>query len=399
MSLAQRFFSILGGGLRRDKGIQAGMPLTYPQNSAATVNFDTAMTVSAFWASARLLSETVAAMPLVCYEVRGSSRKVTTNYKLWWLLNYMPNRYQTRTEFWECLMLNLVTSGNWYCSVMRNTSGEIISLMPLMSSQMTPRILEDGTLVYEYRTETGVKVYSQQSIWHVKLFGNGIVGLSPLGYARQSIGTAIALENRTSTLAANGGKTTGILTIDKVLTSEQRQAVRKNFESLTDGGHDGLFVLEAGMNYQQTSLTPADMQMLESRKYQVEDIARFMGVPSVLINDTSGTTTWGSGVQQIIDGFYKLNLRPYLERIESSITKSLMQIEDWSRYEIQFDFDSLLRADKETRFKTLREGVNAGIITPNEARADEGLEPKTGGDDIYLNGTMVPAGKNPQVMK
>lgn len=387
---ALRFFGL--GGLNRQEGQQLPVPATYSSPSAAPVNFDTAMAVSAFWASARLLSETVAAMPIKCYETDGKTRNETTNNKLWRLLNYMPNRYQTRTEFIETLMLNLVTWGNAYIGVSRDVRGKIISLNPLMSSQMNVCLQADGSIVYEYRDLNGaIQLLSEHAIWHIKLFGNGVIGLSPLAYARQSLGVAIATEDRISALAKSGGKQSGILTIDKVLTPEQRKAVRDNFADLTNGPGDKLFVLEAGMGFESTSLSPADMEMLQNRRFQVEDIARFMGVPSVLINDTSGSTVWGSGVQQIVDGFYKLNLRPYLERIESSIKRHLMMTKEWDSVDIEFDFDALLRADQNQRYDANQKAINSGQLTPNEARMMEGRESMEGGDNIYLNGTLVPA--------
>lgn len=381
-------------GLERNKGEQYPAPLTGGR-TAAPVNFDSAMSVSAFWASARLLSETVAALPLKCYKVDGEIKQEDTSFRLWRVLNYQPNRYQTRNEFFETLMLNLVTTGNSYCAIERDNGNNVTSLLPLMSAQVEVSLLDDGSKVYEYTTENHNKrVYSERSIWHIKLFGNGLVGLSPLGYARKSLGVAIASDNRASKLAQSGGKTNGILTIDKVLSPEQREAVRKNFNGLTEGDADQLFVLEAGMDYQRTSLSPQDMQLLETRRFQTEDIARFMGVPSVLINDTSGTTAWGSGIQQIMEGFYKLNLRPYLERIESSIKRHLMGVNQWDRYEIEFNFDALLRADMKTRADAMRAEINSGTLTPNEARRSEGRPPMEGGDKIYLNGSLVAAGAN-----
>ena len=169
--------------------------------------------------------------------------------------------------------------------------------------------------------------------------------------------------------------------------------MRSNFAALTEGSQDQLFVLEADMKFERTALSPQDMQLLETRKFQTEDIARFMGVPSVLINDTSGTTAWGSGIQQIMEGFYKLNLRPYLERLESSMKKHLIPMSDWGRVEFEFDFDALLRADAKTRAEAQRASINAGVLTPNEARKQEGRAPKDGGDEIYLNGSLVPAGQ------
>lgn len=366
-----------------------------PATPTRKVSFDEAMSLSAFWASARLLSETVAAMPLNCYErdIDSGVKQIKTDNDLWRLLNYNPNRYQTRTEFFEQVMLNLVTWGNSYVAIEKTVRGRIVSLLPIPAAQMEMILLSDGAITYQQTTANGnIKVYSEDSIWHVKLFGNGLVGLSPLSYAGNSLGQAKDLNNRASVLASNGGKTNGVLTVDQALKKEQREAIKKSFAGLNEGNQDQLFVLEAGFDYKQTSLSPTDMQLLESRRFSIEDIARFMGVPSVLINDTSATTTWGSGIEQINQGFYKLNLKPYLERIESSIKRWLMAMSDWETTDIEFNFDSLLRADAATRAEANSKRINSGQNTPNEVRASEGFEPKAGGDEIYLNGSLTPAG-------
>lgn len=392
MSFYHRTLQFFGWqGVQRRSGLQIATPAGYSQKAAAPVTFETAMAVSAFWASARLLSEVIAAMPLRCTRTDGEAPVPDRRYPLYRVLNHMPNRYQTRTEFFETLVLNLCTTGNAYNAIQRDEDGRVIGLLPLMSAQMQIDLLDDGSRVYEYYDQQGnVRVYAESSVWHVKLFGNGVIGLSPLGHARQSLGIAIASDNRAGKLASSGGKTSGVLMVDKVLREEQRTQIRKSFRDITEGVDDHLFVLEADMKYQQTSLSPHDIQLLESRRFQVEDIARFMGVPSVLINDTSGSTTWGSGVEQLVQGFYKLNLRPYLERIESSIKRHLMPPAHWDRYDIEFDFDSLLRADLGARMEAYNKGINAGVYSPNEARADEGLPPKPGGDSLIVNGTMVP---------
>jgi len=227
-------------------------------------------------------------------------------------------------------------------------------------------------------------------MWHIKLFGNGVIGLSPLTHARQSLGITIAAENRLGSVYRNGGKPTGILMVDKLLTKDQRTQIRANMAELAEGNNDNLFVLEAGMKYEAVSMTPQDIELLESRRFQLEDVARFLGVPSVLINDTSGSTTWGSGVQQIIDGFYKLNLRPYLERLEAGIRSKLLTESDARRYSVEFDFDALLRMDQSTRFDGYNKGINGGVLTPNEARALEGWMPMPGGDTLLVNSSMIP---------
>jgi HK97 family phage portal protein len=399
MSLLNNFRTFWGAlsGLLRIPGLQFGQPNTM-KDTAAPVNFDNALTVSAWWAGCRLISETVAGLPMIMYRLVDGQRKPDDTHPLWYILNIRPNRYMTKVEFLECLILNLVTSGNAYVAIER-VAGRIVSLLPLMSSQVTTELLPDGTVIHKYYSGQDVKVYSSETIWHIKLFGNGIIGLSPLAHARQSLGIAIASENRLSSIYKNGGKPTGILTIDKVLSEQQRNSIRKSMAELAESNSDNLFVLEAGMNYQAISMTPEDIELLASRRFQLEDVARFIGVPSVLINDTSGSTVWGSGIQQIIEGFYKLNLRPYLERIECSARLHLLKPEESRQWEFEFNFDALLRMDIVERLKAYKEGINGGVLTPNEARTMEGWPEKPGGDQLLVQGAMIPltmAGKTKQ---
>lgn len=378
------------GNMRR-QGYQNENPSDYPSESAAPVTFDSAMTVSAFWACTRVLTETISAMPIRCYRrMPDGSRKEDRDYPLWRTLNYQPNRYQTRIEFFESLMLNLVTDGNAYIELMKTPRG-VSSFMPLMSSQMDVKLTETGEISYEYTDFNSTKrPIPASKIWHIRLFGNSIVGMSPLGYARQSLGISIAADNRVGKLAKNGGKPTGVLMVDKILKEEQRDKLRSNMEELASGNTDNLKILEANMKYQQVGLSPQDMQLLESRRYQVEDVARFMGVPSVLINDTAGSTVWGSGIEQIIKGFEKLNLNPYASRIETSFKRNVMPMEDWGEIDFEFDFDSLLRPDRETRIKTNAAAINSAQMKPNDARNAEGLPDEEGGDKLYINGSLAP---------
>jgi HK97 family phage portal protein len=296
------------------------------------------------------------------------------------------------------MALNLAISGNAYAIIQR-LGAEVVGLLPVSSAQVVTSLLDDGTVIHTYTTGQNVKVYSSESMWHIKLFGNGIVGLSPLSYARNSIGIAIGADNRVSTMYGNGAKPSGVLTIDKVLTAEQRTAIKQSFIDLETGNSERLFVLEAGMQYQQISMTPKDIQLLDSRRFQIEDIGRFFGVPSVLLNQTFGQSSLGSNVYEILSAFYKLNLRPYLEKIEASVPRWLMAPADAERYQCEFDFDAaLLRADLLTRMQSNREAINSGQMTPNEARISEGRPKLAGGDQLLIQGAMIPiqqAGQKP----
>ena len=388
MNIFVRIGSWVQDGLRRIIGIQYGTPAGYSEPSAVPVTFDTAMQLSAVWACVKLIAETISSLPLTIYRVDENGRKVAKNHPLQIIFSTKVNRYQTRVEFFETVLLNLLTSGNAYCYIQR-VGDRIVGLLPLMSADMEVTLLKDGSIVYEYDTGEGVTVYAEKSIWHLKLMGNGVIGLSPLAYQRNTLGIAQAAEKAVTKIYANGGKPSGTLSMDKFLSAEQRELMREKFYSLSNGSEDRLMVLEGGMKFDAISLSPQDIELLSSRQFQISEICRWYGVPSVLVNDTSGSTTWGSGIEQLVSGFYKLNLRPLMEKIEASILANLMEPSDYAKYEVEFDFNALTRSDLKTRFDSYRIGIYGGFLKPNEARKMEGLSPATGGDELFMQGANV----------
>lgn len=389
------FYSLRGlffgqpGAPARDAGRQFIGPTTYGVNAAAEVTLDSAMQVSAVWAAVRIISEAIGSLPFNLYEITEDGRRIADDHDLHRVLTRRPNQYQTAVEFWESIGLNLALSGNAY-AIKIKSGNRLVGLLPVSSSQVETELLEGGRVIHTYRSGREVRVYTDETLWHVKLFGNGIVGMSPLSYARNAVGIAIASDNRVGRIYSNGAKPSGVLTIDRTLTPEQREQVKNAFRGLEAGNDDRLFVLEAGMNYQQVSMSPQDIQLLDSRRFQIEDIGRFFGVPSILLNQTFGQSSLGSNVYQILDAFYKLNLRPYLEKIEASILRWLLADEDEGRYEAEFDFDALLRADRSSRIQANREAIHSGQLTPNEARIDEGRPALPGGDELMIQGATVP---------
>jgi HK97 family phage portal protein len=389
MNIFYSFSNWVMGGLRRSKGIQYSTPQAYTQESASAVTYDSAMQLSAVWACVKLLSETVASLPLYVYKKTPEGRELYETHALSLLFSGKTNKYQTKNEFFETVLLNLVVHGNAYCVIERSGT-RIMSLLPIMSAQVEPQLLDDGTMVYAYTNDAQTIVYASENIWHLKLMGNGVIGMSPLAYQRNSLGIAQAAENAVTKIYKNGAKPSGVITIDRVLTPAQRDQVRASFSNLTTTSDDRLMVLEGGMKFDGISLSPQDIELLSSRKFQIAEICRWYGVPSVMVNDANGTTVWGSGIEQVMQGFYKLTLRPILEKIEASIMVNLLSQSERERMEVEFDFDALLRADSKSRFESYRIAINAGIMTPNEARAEEHLPAKDGGDQLLIQGAMVP---------
>jgi HK97 family phage portal protein len=388
MNIFTRIGSWMQDGLRRLAGIQYGIPSSYAEESASPVTFDSAMQISAVWACVKLIAETISSLPLTIYIKTDTGRMEAVNHPLNIMFSGKVNRYQTKIEFFETVLLNLLTTGNAYCYIQR-VGDRIVGLLPLMSADMETTLLLDGSLVYNHTTDTGMAVYAEKSIWHLKLMGNGVIGLSTLAYQRNTLGIAQAAESAVTKIYRNGAKPSGVLSMDKFLTKEQRGLVRNNFYTLSSGQEDRLMVLEGGMKFEPVSLSPQDIELLSSRQFQISEICRWYGVPSVMINDTSGSTVWGSGIEQIVAGFYKLTLRPLMEKIEASILVNLMSPSELSKYEIEFDFNALTRSDLKTRFDSYRVGIYGGFLKPNEARRMEGMPDAEGGDSLFMQGANM----------
>lgn len=391
MSIFTPILNWLFDGLQRNKGVQHPSPQSYQEASASNVTFDSALQLSGVWSCVKLIAETVASLPLTFYENTSTGRKEADLLALKILFNGKVNRYQNKIEFFETVLLNLIVHGNSYCIIQRS-AGRIIGLLPIMASQVETTLLEDGTVVHQYYYDGGVKVYAAESIWHIKMMGNGIIGLSPLAYQRNTLGIAQAAESAVTKIYRNGAKPSGVLSIDRILTSVQRDAIRANFNTLVTTNDERLLVLEGGMKFDAISLSPADIELLASRQFQLSEICRWYGVPSVMINDTSSTTVWGSGIEQIVAGFYKVTLRPILEKIEQSMVVNLIG-DLTGKYEAEFNFEGLLRADQKSRFDGYRTGIQGGILTPNEARDMEGLPKMEGGDELFMQSATLPISK------
>ncbi|MFN3983116.1 MAG: phage portal protein, partial [Caldilinea sp.] len=203
-------------------------------------------------------------------------------------------------------------------------------------------------------------------------------------------GIAQAAEKAVSNVYKNGAKPSGVLKLDRLLTRQQRDELRASFGSLTTGDNNRLMVLEKGTDFQAISLSPQDIELLSSRKFQISEICRWYGVPSVLVNDNNGTSNWGSGIEQIMQGFYKLTLRPLLEKTEASIVTHLVEDRERSEIEVEFDFNALLRADSRTLIESLKSAVNGALMTPNEARRELNLQPVARGNVLFMQGAMAP---------
>jgi HK97 family phage portal protein len=208
-------------------------------------------------------------------------------------------------------------------------------------------------------------------------------------FMRASIAEAAYGQKAAVTMFANGGKPTGVLMMDQVLTDEQRLRLKENFKDLAEGSTAKLKVLEAGMKYESISITPEQQQLLESRKHSVEELCRWYDVPPVLVHH-SNVTAWGSGIEQIIDGFYKFSIRPMLVNIEQAVRKRVLTPAQRATLHAEWHFDALLRGSLTQRMEVYAKATQNGIYTRNECRQLENLPPLAGGDDPTAQSNLLP---------
>lgn len=380
-----------GSALSEKTGEQTGLPGATLDSDMPAVGPDAALQISTVWNCIERRAMVVASLPFFVYERQDDGqKKLARTARLYQLLHDSPNARMTPLEFWRAMMMNHDLRGNGYARIDREPrTKEAIALWPMPSDQVEHVVLDDGTGVYMYSLGGEVIILSEENVLHLKNLGNGTTGLSKLDFMRQTVGEAANAQRAANKVFANGGKPTGVLMSDVVLTDEQRARLRKNFKELTEGNAQRLFVLEASMKYQQLSFTPEQQQVLETRKFSVEEICRWFDVPPVLAHH-SNVTTWGSGVAQIISGWHKLSVRPMLVNIEQAVTKRLLTPLQRARYVFEISHDALLRGDLAERYASYQIGINGAFLKPNEARQFENLPPVPGGDQLLAQAQMTP---------
>jgi HK97 family phage portal protein len=388
----RRFFGNVGS-TGQQEGIQYNEPFTKVYEVTPDYGIDGALQVSAVWSSVELLTDNLASLPIFVYERASGAdghKNLARDTSLWTLLHETPNNRHTPMELWQYLTLNYILRGNAYAKLTRNTAGEVISIIPLASDQVEVEVLQDQSIIYKYYYEGKVAIYAPDSMFHWRDKGNGVIGMSRLDYMRSTVNVAVGAQNHTANVFRKSAKRPGVFMIDKLLTEEQRASIRKNYKGLVEGNDDDLLVLEAGAKFEPLNMTPADVQLLQTRKFSVEDIARWFGIPSAMINDTEKTTTWGTGIDSLIQGFYKFRLRPMLESLEQAIERRILTPAQRRRYTVEFSLDAILRGSLKERLEIGAQAVQNGLMTRNEWRQYENMPPMEGADELTAQVNLAP---------
>ncbi len=369
-------------------------------SSGKRVNQKSAMQMTAVYSCVRILSEAVASLPIHVYRYNSQGGKEKAlNHPLYFLLHDEPNPEMTSFVFRETLMTHLLLWGNAYAQIIRNGRGEIVALYPLMPDRMNVDRDEYGKLYYEYtvssedaHTLKGTTVRLEPSdVLHVPGLGfDGLVGYSPIAMAKNAIGLAIAAEEYGSKFYANGAAPSGVLEHPGTLKDPAK--VRDSWSETFGGSANShkIAVLEEGMKYTPISINPNEAQFLETRKFQINEIARIFRVPPHMVGDLEKSSF--SNIEQQSLEFVKYTLDPWVSRWEQSMIRSLFTKEEKSEYFIKFNVDGLLRGDYQSRMNGYAIGRQNGWMSANDIRELENLDriPTELGGDLYLiNGNMT----------
>lgn len=378
------------GALAEQRGEQQNTPTTTLVPGQPGISVDSTLQISTVWACIDLRARIIASLPLFTYlNHPGGRRELARTDRLYALMHDSPNSRMTPFEFWRGMMMNHDLRGNAYARIDRDSSGQALALWPMPADQVTVNLLPDGSMWYVYRLDDDVAVLSADNVLHLKNLGNGTMGLAKMEFMKASINEAVYAQTEATRWFGNGGKPTGVLMLDTVATPEQRAALKRNFADLTEGSTTSLKVLEANMKYQQISLSPEQQQLLETRRYGVEEMCRWYDVPPVLVHH-SNVTTWGSGIEQIVDGFHKFTIGPMAVNIEQALRKRVLTSAQRARFTVEFNLDALLRGSAKDRAEIAAKKVQNGLATRNEMRQLENDPPVIGGDVITVQANLLP---------
>lgn len=369
--------------------------------SGKAVTERSAMQMTAVYSCVRILAEAVAGLPLHLYKYTpDGGKEKALGHPLYHLLHDEPNPEMSSFVFRETLMTHLLLWGNAYAQIIRNGKGEVIALYPLMPNRMEVNRDKNGKLYYTYTTQQedaptlkGATVYLDPSeVLHVPGLGfDGLVGYSPIAMAKNAIGMAIACEEYGAKFFANGAAPGGVLEHPGTIKDPQR--VRDSWQSTFGGSGNSnkVAVLEEGMKYTPIAISPEQAQFLETRKFQINEIARIFRVPPHMVGDLEKSSF--SNIEQQSLEFVKYTLEPWVIRWEQTLSRTLFSEAEKKDYFFKFNLEGLLRGDYASRMSGYATARQNGWMSANDIRELENLDriPAEDGGDLYLiNGNMLP---------
>ena len=398
--------SLFGFGQARDKPVDKAADAGYSflfgrTTSGKPVNERTAMQTTAVYACVRILAEAVASLPLHVYEYQDDGgKKLVHDHPLYYLLHDEPNPEMTSFVFRETLMSHLLIWGNAYAQIIRDGAGRVLGLYPLLPDKMDVQRDDRGNIYYVYSRNSDenpmfkeygdIRLKAEDVLYIPGLGFDGLIGYSPIAMAKNAVGMTLACEEYGASFFANGANPGGVLEHPGVLKDPSK--VRESWNSVYRGVNNAhkIAVLEEGMKYQQIGIPPEEAQFLETRKFQINEIARLYRIPPHMVGDLDKSSF--SNIEQQSLEFVKYTLDPWVIRWEQSLQRSLLLPGEKGKYFIKLNVDGLLRGDYQSRMNGYAVGRQNGWFSANDIREMENMNPipdEQGGNLYLINGAMT----------
>ena len=397
--------SLFGFGQARDKptnkAADAGYSFLFGRTtSGKPVNETTAMQTTAVYACVRILSEAIASLPVHVYQYKdGGGKEMVIDHPLYQVLHDEPNPEMTSFVFRETLMSHLLIWGNAYAQIIRDGAGRVLGLYPLLPNKIDVQRDDKGEIYYVYSRssdenpnfkEYGDIKLKKEDVLHIPGLGfDGLIGYSPIAMAKNAVGMMLACEEYGASFFANGANPGGVLEHPGVLKDPSK--VRDSWNAVYRGTSNAhkIAVLEEGMKYQQVGIPPEEAQFLETRKFQINEIARLYRIPPHMVGDLEKSSF--SNIEQQSLEFVKYTLDPWVIRWEQSLQKALLLPGEKGRYFIKLNVDGLMRGDYQSRMNGYSIGRQNGWLSANDIREMEDMNPlsdEEGGNLYLINGNM-----------
>lgn len=355
-------------------------------SSGKTVTVDSAMQLSAVWSCVRIISTSVAGLPLGVYQREADGgRKDARGFELYDVIHTSPNEDMTAFQFWQAMVAAMLLRGNAYAEVHR-MANRVVALDFLLPSRVDLELDDDGRITYWYKPRKGPRrQIERQNMLHIPAFSlDGRVGLSAIRYGADVFGAAMSADD-----AANGTFKNGLLPavafkVDRVLRPDQREEFRDYIKQVSGALNAGRSpVLEQGITPESIGINPVDAQLLESRTYSIEEICRWFGVPPWMVGKTDSGSNWGTGLEQQMIAFLTFSISSITNQIQQCVNKRLLTPVERRNYYVEFSLEAFLKADSAGRAEWYSKMTQNGIMTRDECRVKENL-PRHGGNAAVL---------------
>jgi HK97 family phage portal protein len=356
--------------------------------SGVPVNNDTALTFSAVWAAIRILSESVAQLPVSLIEREENGDKINrTNHPLYNLIHNKPNEYISYFSFMQKIMFDLCLNGNSYVKIERNGSGRPVALYPIEFAKVEIRELDEK--YFYFNTDTGEAIEYEEMLHFKIMTQDGMLGMSPIETCANSISWGLGLETYGNSYFQNGAKVSGVLETDRALSTEAIDRLRNSFDNNYSkiGDANKTLILEEGLKFNTISMSNEASQFLSSRQFSIEEICRIFNVPPHMLADLSKSSF--SNIQEQSREFVQYSLMPYLAMIEQEMTNKLFKKNEYGKLFVEFNTNALLRGNPKDRAEYYRTMLNIGAISINEIRQKENMNRVDVGDNLFMQLNMA----------